>query len=140
VAIHSSNVLGQPGGVGTSFLQAGATGSTLATTSAGATAGGHDLVVTPGSVLSQRFSIGHGDQLDLTKLLAGAPLAADLTNIGDFVKVLGYGRNDPGFGHGTRTTLEITGPGGRAIVNLEGSGKLDVKDLLSHDSLILPPH
>jgi hypothetical protein len=31
-------------------------------------------------------------------------------------------------------------PGGSAIVNLEGSGKLQLKDLLSHQSLVLPPH
>ena len=36
--------------------------------------------------------------------------------------------------------VEITGPGGSAVVNLESSGKLGLKDLLSHDSLILPPH
>ncbi len=57
-----------------------------------------------------------------------------------FVKVLGYGKNDPGFGAGTKTTLGVTGPHGSAIVNLEGSGKLDLSDLLKHQSLILPPH
>src|SRR5262249_49770200 len=89
---------------------------------------------------TQNFDFKHGGQLDLTQVLAGAPLAADLTNIGDFVKVLGHGKNDPGFGHGTKTTLEISGPNGGAVVNLEGTGKLELRDLLKHTSLILPPH
>jgi hypothetical protein len=56
------------------------------------------------------------------------------------VKVIGHGPNDPGFGQGTQTVLQITGPAGQAIVHLEGSGKLDVKDLVKHDSLIPPSH
>ena len=94
-------------------------------------------MVQPGN---QSFSFNHGEKLNLTQLLAGAPLAHDLTNIGNFIKVLGHGTNDPGFGQGTKTTLEISGPGGSAVVNLESSGKLGLKDLLSHNSLILPPH
>jgi hypothetical protein len=101
--------------------------------------GGSDLVVQPGTV-SENFSVLQGDKLDLTQILAGAPLAADLSNLSEFVKVLGYSRNDPGYGPGTKTTLEIVGPQGAGIVNLENSGKLNLKDLLSHNSLILPPH
>jgi hypothetical protein len=56
------------------------------------------------------------------------------------VKVIGYGRNDPGFGPGTKTTLEVTGLHGTAVVNLEGAGKLDLQDLLKHNALMLPPH
>jgi hypothetical protein len=52
--------------------------------------------------------------------------------------VLGYSKNDPGFGPGTKTSLEISGPHGTAIVNLEGAGKLELKDLLQHNSLLLP--
>lgn len=52
----------------------------------------------------------------------------------------GYSKNDPGFGPGTKTSLEISGPHGTAIVNLEGAGKLELKDLLQHNSLLLPPH
>ena len=55
------------------------------------------------------------------------------------MKVLGSGRNDPGFGPGTKTTLVINGPDGSATVNLEGVGRLDLSDLLKHQSLILPP-
>jgi hypothetical protein len=86
----------------------------------------------------QNFSAAQGDKLDRRKILAGAPLAHDLTNIDKFVRVLGYSKNDPGFGPGTKTSLEISGPHGTAIVNLEGAGKLELKDLLQHNSLLLP--
>ncbi len=98
------------------------------------------LAVQPGTNVSENFSVLQGDKLDLTKILAGAPLTADLSNLSQFVKVLGHSSNDPGFGPGTKTTLEIAGPHGTGIVNLENSGKLGLKDLLSHNSLILSPH
>ena len=56
------------------------------------------------------------------------------------MKVPGYGQNDPGFGAGSKTSLEVTGPHGSALVNLEGAGKLELEDLLKHNSLLLPPH
>jgi hypothetical protein len=101
---------------------------------------GGDVLIRAGTGFVQNFSIAHGDKLDLRKILAGAPLAHDLTNIDKFVRVLGYGKNDPGFGPGTKTSLEVTGPHGSAIVNLEGAGKLELHDLLKHHSLLLPPH
>ena len=67
-------------------------------------------------------------------------IEANLVNLGAYVSLTGYSDNVPGFGAGTTTTLAITGPGGNAIVNLEGSGKLDLQDLLQHNALILPPH
>ncbi len=88
----------------------------------------------------QNFDLARGDKLDLTKLLSGAPLAADLTNVSDFVRVLAYAQNDTGYASGTQTALDVTGPGGHAVVHLEGSGKLDLQALLAHNSLILPPH
>jgi collagen type VII alpha len=101
---------------------------------------GTELLIRAGTDFVQNFSLAQGDTLDLTKILAGVPLAHDLANLGEFVKVLGYGKNDPGFGAGTKTTLEVTGLHGTAVVNLEGAGKLDLQDLLKHQSLILPPH
>jgi hypothetical protein len=98
------------------------------------------LVVQAGSSYTQQFRLGGGDKLDLTHVLAGAPLARDLTNISKFVKIMGHGANDPGYGVGTKTTLEVTGPGGSARIDLQSSGKLELKDLLHHDSLLLPPH
>ena len=100
---------------------------------------GTDLLIRAGTDFVQNFSLSQGDKLDLTQILAGAPLAHDLAK-SRFVKVLGYGKNDPGFGPGTKTSLEISGPHGSAMVNLEGAGKLDLKDLLKHHSLLLPPH
>ncbi|MFO1061423.1 MAG: type I secretion C-terminal target domain-containing protein [Dongiaceae bacterium] len=93
-----------------------------------------------GQDVSGSFRIGKGDTLDLTQVLSGVTLSHDLANLGDYVKVVGYGRNDAGFGRGTKTTLEIDGPNGSARVNLEGSGKLTLDDLLKNNSLILPPH
>ena len=99
---------------------------------------GNDLLIRAGTDFVKNFSLSHGDKLDLTQILAGAPLAHDLANLSSFVKVLGYGQNDAGFGPGTKTSLEVTGPHGSAVVNLEGVGKLDVADLLKHHSLLLP--
>jgi hypothetical protein len=88
----------------------------------------------------ENFSLPQGDTLNLTEILAGAPLAPDLANLGDYVKVLGHAKNDPGFGPGTKTTLEVTGLHGSATISLEGAGKISLPDLLKHHALILPPH
>jgi hypothetical protein len=110
-------------------------------TSAGApgSPGTNIVVVQAGGSFTQQFNIALGDKLDLTQVLAGAPISQDLTNLSQFVRVVGHGANDPGYGHGTKTTLEITGPSGSARVDLQGSGRLDLKDLLHHDSFLLPP-
>ena len=110
---------------------AGATGTIVGS--------GHTLVVQGGGSYLQHFNLAAGDKLDLTHVLAGAALAHDLTNIGQFVKIVGHGAADPTSG-GTRTTLEVAGPAGKARINLVGSGKLDLKDLLQHNSMLLPPH
>jgi hypothetical protein len=120
------------------FLHAtGTTSSVSGTTTIVLGKEGHAGLIRAGTDFVQNFNLAH--KLDLT-ILAGAPLAHDLANLGNFVKVLGYGKNDPGFGPGTKTTLEVTGPHGTAVVNLEGAGKLDLNDLLKHHSLLLPPH
>jgi hypothetical protein len=117
----------------------GAAGTAMSPGATGAfTSAGKTIEVHAGSSYAQQFSIAGGDKLDLTSVLAGAPIAHDLTNISQFVKVLGYGSNDPGYGLGTKTMLEVTGPSGSARIDLQGSGKLDLKDLLQHDSLVLP--
>jgi hypothetical protein len=100
---------------------------------------GKTILVEAGLSYATPFSAAKGDKLDLTHVLTGAPIAArDLTNLNQFVKVVGHGPNDPGFGLGTKTTLEVTGPSGSARIDLQGSGRLDLKDLLHHDSLIMP--
>ena len=120
------------------FLHAEGTMTTLGAKGALGTSV-NTIVVQAGGSYAEQFNIAGGDKLDLTQVLAGAPIAHDLTNISQFVKVVGHGANDPGYGHGTKTTLEITGPGGSARIDLQGSGKLDLKDLVHHDSLLLPP-
>jgi hypothetical protein len=106
----------------------------------GTAGGAPDVLIQGGTSYVQNFNVAQGDKLDLRQILAGTPLAHDLANVGQFVQVLGHGANDPGFGAGTKTSLEVIGPRGTAIVNLEGSGKLDLHDLLKHNSLLLPPH
>jgi hypothetical protein len=44
----------------------------------------------------------------------------------------------PAFGHGTKTVVQISGPSGQAIVHLQGSGKLNLQDLVKHAGLIPP--
>jgi hypothetical protein len=99
---------------------------------------GLQWLIEAGTHRSLPFSLARGDQLDLSQILAGAPVAQDMANIGQFVKVLGHGPNDPAFGHGTQTVVQISGPSDQAIVHLQGSGKLDLQDLVKHDSLIPP--
>ena len=121
------------------FLQAeGEMTSLVATEARGISA--NTIVVQAGLSYKEQFNVARGDKLDLSHVLAGAPISHDLTSLSQFVKVVGHGPNDPGYGHGTKTTLEVTGLGGSARIDLQGSGRLDLKDLLHHDSLLLPPH
>ena len=136
-SINPSNVLGQGQNSAPIFLYG--SGST-ASGSAASGSIGKDLLIRAGVDYVSQFNLAGGDKLDLTQILAGASLAHDLANLGNFVQVLGSAANDLGFGAGTKTSLEITGPHGTAVVNLEGSGKLALTDLLSHHSLVLPPH
>jgi hypothetical protein len=139
--ISSGNLLGSAADAfAPKFLHtAGATPGVSGTTTIVLGGHGQTALIRAGTDFVRNFSLAHG-KLDLTKVLAGVPLAHDLANLGNFVQVLGHGANDPGFGHGTKTTLEVTGPHGSAVVNLEGSGKLELSDLLKHHSLLLPPH
>lgn len=99
---------------------------------------GLQWLIQGGTHSSVPFSLARGDQLDLSQILHGAPVAQDLTNIRQFVKVLGHGPNNPSFGPGTQTVVQISGPSDQAIVHLQGSGKLDLQDLVKHDGLIPP--
>jgi hypothetical protein len=99
---------------------------------------GSKWLIEAGTHSSVPFSLARGDQLDLSQILHDAPAAQDLTNISQFVKVLGHGPNDPAFGHGTKTVVQISGPSDPAIVHLQGSGKLDLQDLVKHAGLIPP--
>jgi hypothetical protein len=140
-AIHSGNLAGpQDQAFAPRFLYAGSGTAGASGQPATTTGPALDVLVRAGTAYVQNFSLVQGDKLDLKQILAGAPLAHDLANIANFVKVTGHGQNDPGFGPGTKTSLEVTGPHGSALVNLEGAGKLELKDLLQHNSLLLPPH
>jgi hypothetical protein len=77
--------------------------------------------------------------LGLTPTHASKHLLADLTNIGNVVNGLGNGGNDPLVGSGHPTTPHINGIGG-ALGNLDNGGKLDFKDLTTHNQPIVPRH
>ena len=132
IAFHS-NFMYQSG-----FIYGGKDTSGGHTPTSGDPVSGLQWLIQGGTHSSVPFSLARGDQLDLSQILHGAPAAQDLTNIGQFVKVLGHGPNDPSFGHGTQTVLQISGPSDQAIVHLQGSGKLELQDLVKHDGLIPP--
>ena len=83
------------------------------------------------------FDPAAGERLNLTGLLAGAPLANDLANLGAFISVVGQGPDPNG---GTDTTLSLTGPGGGASLVLVGGKAIAAADLLNDNALVLPPH
>ena len=83
------------------------------------------------------FSVWGGDKLDLTAILAGAGLAHDNINIGDFVGVTGRTGDASGL---TTTCLSFHGPRGAATVALTGSAPITAADLLNGGALILPAH
>ena len=81
------------------------------------------------------------DQGNLGQTLthASKQLLADLTNIGKLLNNLGHGSNDPFVGSGQLTTPQINGIGG-VLGNLDNGGKPDFKDLLTHNTTIVPRH
>jgi hypothetical protein len=96
------------------------------------------LIGNAANALIENFSIANGDTLDVRALLSGAPLAADLSNLGSFVSVTGT-TSDP-FGNGTDTNVSVSGPGGTASLSLQGSGPLKLSDLVDGKALLLPSH
>ena len=137
--IHHHNIFGGFNNLFSSnFLQGSGQGTQNTDFASVSTSGTVDLI--QAGTNSYQFSLAQGDKLDLSQILAGAPVNQDLSNIGQYVKVIGHGPNDPGYGSGTQTVLQITGPNGTAIVHLEGSGKLNVHELVKNDAIIPPTH
>jgi long-subunit fatty acid transport protein len=121
------------------FLHSGKATSTLQSTADTQTGGsGTNVVVQAGTNQTVSFNAAGGDKLDLSQILAGAPLTQDLTNVGKYVKVAGYSPSDQSSGQGVTTTFDIAGPNGHAVVNLNSDSKLSLDDLLKHNSLIPP--
>jgi hypothetical protein len=83
------------------------------------------------------FSVTGGVKLNLTSLLGGAALTADLSNLGAFLRVTAVGADANG---GFDTTLGLNGPGGTGSVTLVSKTPIAVADLLNDNVLILPPH
>ena len=109
----------------------------------GGTGGGDSFTLSAGGGALFIENFGAGDTLDLTKILAGVPLAADLSNIGNYVSVVANGTDDMVFGvadGGSKTVLQIAGPNGTEFVNLENVGSIGVAALLSSGAFVLPTH
>ncbi len=83
------------------------------------------------------FSVTSGMKLDLTALLAGAPLAGDLSNLGAFVSASAHVADLAG---GVDTILSVHGPGGAATLRLLNPNPIAVADLLNDHVLTLPGH
>lgn len=87
-----------------------------------------------GTIEIAGFTTTNGDVLDLSAILAGAAVAANLSNLGDFVTLA----TAPDSRHAawTDTTLTITGPGATASVTLVNAGTLALADLIASHSVI----
>ncbi len=106
-----------------------------------ATAAGNDSFLLNGAGGTDTiggFSLTNGDKLDLTQILAGTSLAADLSNLGGFVTV--GSQADLRHAGWIDTTLSIAGTVGTANVTLLNTGSMTLANLVSAGSLVLPPH
>lgn len=102
---------------------------------------GHDTFVlnaAGGTESIKGFSLTNNDALDLTSILKGVSLAADLSNLGGFVAVASIA--DPKHSAWTDTVVTVTGAGGTDTVTLLNTGSVTLAGLLSANSLILPAH
>jgi Ca2+-binding RTX toxin-like protein len=93
-------------------------------------AGGTDTI--------SNFTLTNGDVLDVSKILAGASLAHDLSNLSSFITTSSI--IDSAVSSGYDTKLVITGSTGTANVTLMNTGSIGLNDLVSHNSLGLPVH
>jgi hypothetical protein len=127
-------------GTGTSLLFLGGSGNTV--TSSGGTDTIRAVVgidntfvvsATGGSEKISGFSLTNGDEINLTRALAGVDLAQDLSNLGSYVSVM-----TKTVGSAVDTILKITGGSATERVTLVNSGTITLSDLTGHNSLILP--
>ena len=93
--------------------------------------GSQTVQASAGAQLLGGFSAAQGDQIDLRQILAGIPLAHNLSNLGAYVSDSASGSN---------TVLAISGPNGSDTVFLAGVGALSLQDLINSNALALPPH
>ena len=113
--ITSLNDLGAPGAIG--FISGAQDSLTLS--------------LSANAQIVSGFNMTHGDQIDLTGILAGVALAHDLGNLGSFITTSTSGSN---------TSLQITGLHGSDSVQLTGVGALSLQALVNGNAFVLPPH
>jgi hypothetical protein len=93
--------------------------------------------------LASKFSHHHASgplslwHLHHAGLGGGTPLFHDLTNLGWLANWLHRGQSLFGSAHGAKTTSETTGIAGQPTP-AQGSGRLDLIDILKHNGLIPP--
>lgn len=86
-----------------------------------------------GTIAVHGFTTTNGDVLDLSQILAGLPVAADLSNLGSYVTA--SSTTDSHNAAWTDTVLNITGTGGSATVTLINTGTLGLSDLIASHSI-----
>lgn len=96
------------------------------------------LLIAPGANASiTNFSLTAGDQLDLTALLSGAPLAHDLSNLSAYLTAT---PQSPGQNGASVSLLAVSRPGGTASLALSSTSPISVANLVTANALVLPPH
>lgn len=89
------------------------------------------IAAMPGAQALAGFNMTRGDRIDLTQILAGVPLAPDLSNLGIYMAVAGNGAN---------TILTIAAPNGADILMLAGVGAMSLRNLIDGNAFDLPAH
>ena len=85
----------------------------------------------PGTQTVSGFNPANGDQIDLSKILAGVSVTPDLGNLGNYLAVSASGSN---------TSLVISTPNFHDTVLLTGVGALSLQNLVNDHAFYLPPH
>jgi hypothetical protein len=66
------------------------------------------------------------------------PLSQDLTNVGKVVSALTHGQIAQGVGHGAKTALDTAASALQPVPHAQGTGKVDITQLVKPDTLIPP--
>ena len=123
-----------------SFVQ-GTTDTAVASQETGAGLSGDpltQLLAHAGKMTATKPNLASADHLDLGSALTGVPLSHDLTNIGKVLSTVTHGQIAQGIGHGAKTALDATGSAVQPVPHAQGTGKIDVTQLVKPDTLIPP--
>jgi hypothetical protein len=96
------------------------------------------LLAHAGKMTATKPGLASADHLDLGSALTGVPLSQDLTNVGKVVSALTHGQIAQGIGHGAKTALDTAGSAVQPVPHAQGTGKVDITQLVKPDTLIPP--